>query len=166
MIIPIKLSFWWFIKRLRMCFQSKFTTDSNNQMGLSRVKDICREIFELCNISLHFCLLLWVTHNQQSQEAIWEERRKRQAHQVHDGLFFLGWIFNSNGILSLIPNHYIIYKMNYIQMPCPFTGLKMFCAGPNILSQPKKLCAGTKTNFTECKSPFCLAQNVSDCHNM
>ena len=23
-------------------------------------------------------------------------------------------------------------------MPCPFTGPKMFCAGPNFLSQPKK----------------------------
>ena len=26
-------------------------------------------------------------------------------------------------------------------VPCPFTGLKMFCAGPNILSQPKNLAA-------------------------
>ena len=43
-------------------------------------------------------------------------------------------------------------------MPCPFTGPKMFCAGPNFLSQPKKFdciyclfknfCAGTKNNFT------------------
>ena len=24
-------------------------------------------------------------------------------------------------------------------MPCPFTGPKMFCAGPNFLSQPKNL---------------------------
>ena len=30
----------------------------------------------------------------------------------------------------------------------------------------KNFCAGTKTNFTECKSSFCLAQNVCDCHNM
>ena len=44
-------------------------------------------------------------------------------------------------------------------MPCPFTGPKMFCAGPNFLSQPQNLTAfntGTKTNFTECKSSFCL----------
>ena len=26
-------------------------------------------------------------------------------------------------------------------MPCPFTGPKMFCAGPNFLSQPKNLTA-------------------------
>jgi hypothetical protein len=55
-------------------------------------------------------------------------------------------------------------------MPCPFTGLKMFCAGPNFLSQPKHLTAfsassktfvpAEKNNFTECKSSFCLAQNV------
>ena len=30
-------------------------------------------------------------------------------------------------------------------MPCPFTGPKMFCAGPNYLSQPKNL-------FTYCAS--------------
>ena len=44
-------------------------------------------------------------------------------------------------------------------MPCPFTGRKMFCASPNFLSQLKNLTAfsaGTKTNFTECKSSFCL----------
>ena len=30
----------------------------------------------------------------------------------------------------------------------------------------KKFCAGTKDNFTACKSSFCLAQNVCDCHNV
>ena len=30
----------------------------------------------------------------------------------------------------------------------------------------KNFCAGTKNNFTECKSSFCLAQNLCDCHNM
>ena len=30
----------------------------------------------------------------------------------------------------------------------------------------KTFCAGTKNNFTECKSSFCLAQNVCDCHNI
>ena len=45
-------------------------------------------------------------------------------------------------------------------MPRPFTGPKMFCAGPNFLSQSQNLIAfsaGTKINFTECKSSFCLA---------
>ena len=56
------------------------------------------------------------------------------------------------------------------QMPCPFTGPKMFCASPNILSQPRNLTAfsdstknffaGTKNNFTECKSSFCLAPKI------
>ena len=30
----------------------------------------------------------------------------------------------------------------------------------------KNFCSGIKTNFTECKSSFCLAQNDCDCHNM
>ena len=61
-------------------------------------------------------------------------------------------------------------------MPCPFTGPKMFCADPNFLSQPhnltafsapsKTFCAGTETNFTECTSSFCLAQNVCDWQNL
>ena len=49
-------------------------------------------------------------------------------------------------------------------MPRPFTGPKMFCAGPNFLSQSKNLIAfsaSTKTNFTECKSSFVLAQYVN-----
>ena len=62
-------------------------------------------------------------------------------------------------------------------MPCPFTGPKMFCAGPNVLSHSKNLVAFSassktfvpaqkKNNFTECKSSFGLAQIVCDCHNM
>ena len=35
-------------------------------------------------------------------------------------------------------------------MPCPFTGPKMFCAGPNFLSQPNNL-------FTHCQT-FCARQ--------
>ena len=60
-------------------------------------------------------------------------------------------------------------------MPCPFDGQKIFCAGPNFLSHPKHLTAfnafkknvyaSTKNNFTECKSFYCQAQNVCDCHN-
>ena len=61
-------------------------------------------------------------------------------------------------------------------MPCPFTGPKMVCAGPNFLSQTKNLTpfsASSKTfvparkpNFTEFKPSFCLAQNVCDFHNL
>ena len=57
-------------------------------------------------------------------------------------------------------------------MPCPFTVPKMLCASPNFLSQPKNLTAfsassktfvpAQKNNFTECKSSFCLAQNVGN----
>jgi hypothetical protein len=38
-------------------------------------------------------------------------------------------------------------------MPCPFTGPKMFCAGPNFLSQPKNL-----TAFRASSRPFVPAQ--------
>ena len=38
-------------------------------------------------------------------------------------------------------------------MPCPFTGPKMFCAGPNFLSQPKNL-----TAFSASSESFVLAQ--------
>ena len=38
-------------------------------------------------------------------------------------------------------------------MPCPFTGPKMFCAGPNFLSQPKNVNA-----FSASSSTFVPAQ--------
>ena len=34
-------------------------------------------------------------------------------------------------------------------MPCPFTGPKMFCAGPNFLSQPKYLFQSQTFAFIE-----------------
>ena len=36
-------------------------------------------------------------------------------------------------------------------MPCPFTGHKMFCAGPIVLSQPK--------NFVTAQKPILLNAN-------
>ena len=38
-------------------------------------------------------------------------------------------------------------------MPCPFTGHKMFCAGKNILCQPKNL-----TAFSASSKTFVIAQ--------
>ena len=38
-------------------------------------------------------------------------------------------------------------------MPCPFTGRKMFCAGPNFMSQPKIL-----TVFSAFSKTFVPAQ--------
>ena len=46
-------------------------------------------------------------------------------------------------------------------MPCPFTGRKMFCAGPYFLSQPKNL-----TAFSAPSKAFVLAQNVCYWQNM
>jgi hypothetical protein len=66
--------------------------------------------------------------------------------------------------------------MKLFLIPCPFTGPKMFCAGPNFLSQPKNLTAfsASSKTFVPAQKPillnanhfFCLAQNVCDWHNM
>ena len=58
-------------------------------------------------------------------------------------------------------------------MPCPFTGPKMFCAGPNFLSQPKNLTAFSASSKTFGPMQKCgLAQNIlgqgisfTTCHN-
>ena len=44
-------------------------------------------------------------------------------------------------------------------MPCPLTGPKMFCAGPNFLSQPKNL-------FTYCASQRFCARQKDDLHSV
>ena len=46
-------------------------------------------------------------------------------------------------------------------MPCPFTGPKMFCAGPNFLSQPKNLTAfsATSKTFVPAQKPILLNAN-------
>jgi hypothetical protein len=56
-------------------------------------------------------------------------------------------------------------------VPSPFTGPKMICAGPKILSQPKNLTAFSaySKKFVLAQKTIlslCLAQNVCDCHNM
>jgi hypothetical protein len=46
-------------------------------------------------------------------------------------------------------------------MPCPFTGPKMFCAGPNFLSQPKNLTAfsASSKTFVPAQKPILLKTN-------
>ena len=46
-------------------------------------------------------------------------------------------------------------------MPCPFTGPKMFCAGPNFLSQPENLTAfsATSKTFVPAQKPILLNAN-------
>ena len=54
-----------------------------------------------------------------------------------------------------------------IVMPCPFTGTKMFCAGPNFLNQPKNLftyCASHK-HFVPDKKMICIQQNCFLCRH-
>ena len=60
-------------------------------------------------------------------------------------------------------------------MPCPSTGPKcfgtvqIFCSRPKVelhLVPLQNNCAGTKTEFTKCKSSFGLAQNFWHHHNI
>jgi hypothetical protein len=54
-------------------------------------------------------------------------------------------------------------------MPCPFTGPKMFCAGPNILSQPNNLTAfsASSKTFVRAQKPILLnANHLYDLHKM
>ena len=46
-------------------------------------------------------------------------------------------------------------------MPCPFTGPKMFCASPNVLSQSKNLIAfsASSKTFVPAKKPILLNAN-------
>ena len=46
-------------------------------------------------------------------------------------------------------------------MPCPFKGPKMFCAGPNFLSQPKNLTAfsASSKTFVPAQKPILLNAN-------
>ena len=46
-------------------------------------------------------------------------------------------------------------------MPCPFTGPKMLCAGPNFLSQPKNLTAFSafQKTFVPAQKPILLNSN-------
>ena len=47
-------------------------------------------------------------------------------------------------------------------MPCPFTGPKTFCAGPNFLSQPKNLTAFSASSskpFVQAQKPILLNAN-------
>ena len=48
-----------------------------------------------------------------------------------------------------------------VLMPCPFTGPKMFCAGPNFLSQPKNLTAFSASPklFVQTQKPNLLNAN-------
>ena len=46
-------------------------------------------------------------------------------------------------------------------MPCPYTGPKMFCAGPKFLSQPKNLTAfsASSKSFVPAQKPILLNAN-------
>jgi len=47
-------------------------------------------------------------------------------------------------------------------MPCPFKGPKMFCAGPNVLSQPKNLTAFSASSKTFVQAQKTILLNAND----
>ena len=54
----------------------------------------------------------------------------------------------SNFVLHGSILHFNGYSALSSLMPCPFTGPKMFCAGPNFLSQPKNFTAFSASSKT------------------
>ena len=56
--------------------------------------------------------------------------------------------------------NFVLSPLNAL-LPCPFTGRKMFCAGPNFLSQPKNLTAfsASSKTFVPAQKPILLNAN-------
>ena len=57
-----------------------------------------------------------------------------------------------------VPDQKMIF---FVFMPCPYAGPKMFCAGPNFLSQPKNLTAfsASSKTFVQAQKPILLNAN-------
>ena len=58
----------------------------------------------------------------------------------------------------------MVYDNDHVHlrlMPCPFTGPKMFCAGPNFLSQPKNLTAFSASSKTFVPAQKPILQNAN-----
>ena len=76
----------------------------------------------------------------------------------------MGNICKGKQLFYALATHYCTNSDKILTfMPCPFTGPKMFCAGPNFLSQPKNLTAfsASSKTFVPAKKPILL--NVNKC---
>jgi hypothetical protein len=68
------------------------------------------------------------------------------------------FLIRSHGIGVILVNDFSVdfffrlFSAGYL-LPCPFTGCKMCCAGPNFMSQPKNL-----TTFSVSSKTFVSAQ--------
>ena len=69
-------------------------------------------------------------------------------------------IFTQDPKISERIKIYILSRAELL-LPCPFTGPKMFCAGPNFLSQPKNLTAfsASSKTFVPSQKPILLNAN-------
>ena len=72
---------------------------------------------------------------------------------------YMGTIISRNKLELKHILSYQIFSKSF--MPCPFTGHKMFCAGPNFLSQPKNLTAfsASSKTFVSAQKPILLNAN-------
>ena len=77
---------------------------------------------------------------------LWNLARTSRAKQEH--------VFNEHQrtVRRFMSCPFTLYRY-ILHMPCPFTGLKLFCASPNFLSQPKNL-----TAFSASSKPFVSPQ--------
>ena len=132
----------------------------------------CSKISDLNQGEFYVC-------NKNCQKLFWKDHKKRRQH-VQGGLI-------SENIFNLVPSspqsnqsceittflpHIVIflnflivtrqdedtYVVVYVLMPCPFTGPKMFCAGPKFLCQTTNLFTycGSHKHFVPVKKMICI----------
>ena len=137
--------------------------------GLIQIK-----IVALMTIGHLICTLI------SENKGLWKLRSVSNLRKIL-GPAHLNFFFSTPEVfVSLSPGFFQVYsinlkkKRNYLclillQVPKCFMPVQIFWASPKIwlhLVHLQKLLCCQKTNFTECKSSFCPAQNVLDRHNM
>ena len=83
------------------------------------------------NRNLHRTVVVWLFSSLHCSHCSDQYDLFLQSIEIND---YLKWKF-----LQILVKEDIISKRKYRLMSCPFTGPKMFCAGPNFLSQTKNL---------------------------
>ena len=75
---------------------------------------------------------------------------------LHKTLQILSTIYSFRGV-----NSFLNLGVSSSLMPCPFTGPKMFCAGPNFLSQSKNLTAFSASSKTVVRAQRTILLNAN-----
>jgi hypothetical protein len=100
---------------------------------------------------------LRATHNSFARQSVFEFDAKFAKED--DDVFHFGktYIMDLSYALPFYRSQNVLCWSNFFEPAQKFDCIKCLF---------KNFCAGTKTNFTEYKSSFCLAQNVFDCRDM